>query len=249
MKRLKLNTQIIALAIASGLTFAGCEAKELGADNSQYDMLSTVKDSSDDILSGITQTLDVNGEDFKLLVKYSTDEKEWRITSDKKINMEIQTLNLPSNKEVYIDNIHTDTSIVSTKVLFDGIKQDSMDDRIHNSLMFGFPIDDDTSYYGINEIEGENKEFITGYVYGYDGYSTGEIQEHRLFESDFLSQGVYGNKIDSIIDLIIIDTNTNETRAVSVPSVLLVEANNKITMSDGTVYEYDHEGKKRVLTR
>ena len=249
MKNLKLNTKILAFALASGIALTGCDAVEMGADNSEYDMLSTVKNSSDDILSGITQTLDVNGEDFKLLVKYSTEEKEWRITSDKRINMEIQTLNLPSNKEVYIDNVHTDTSIISTKVMFDGIKQDTMDDRIHNSQMIGFPIDDDTSYYGINEIEGENKDFISGYVYGYNGYSTGTISEKRFYESDFLEQGVYANKIDSIIDLIIIDNTTGETRAVSVPSILLVEANNKITMSDGTVYEYDREGNKKVLSR
>ncbi len=249
MKNLKLNKKILALAIASGLTLTGCASDELGADNSKYDMLSTVSDSSDDILSGITQTLDVNGEDFKLLVKYTTEEKEWRITSDKRISMEIQTLDLPSNKEVYIDNIHTDTSIIATNVIFDGIRQDSMDDRIHNSKMIGFPIDNDTSYYGINEIEGENKEFISGYIYGYKGYTSGEITEKRLYESDFLKQGVYGNKIDSIIDLIIIDTTTNETRAVSVPSILLVEANNKIRKSDGTIYEYDREGNSKVLTR
>ena len=163
--------------------------------------------------------------------------------------MEIYTEGLPTNKEVYIDNIHTDTSIVSTKAKIDGIKQDTMDDKIHNSLMYGFPISDTNSYYGINEIEGENKEFIDGYIWGYNSLNKGEISQQRLLESKFLEGGVWANKIDSVIDLIIIDNNTNEMRTVSVPSILLVEANNKIRMSDGTTYEYDREGNSKVLTR
>lgn len=37
-----------------------------------------------------------------------------------------------------------------------GILQDTMDDRIHNSLMLGFPISDDVCHIGINQIEGQN---------------------------------------------------------------------------------------------
>ena len=251
MKNLKLRKQLFALMLASsvGLSVTGC-GEELGSSNDSYDVLKTVNnESTDNVLSGVTQLIDVPGEEFKLKVIYSSNEKEWRITSDKTLNTEIYTEGLPTNKEVYIDNIHTDTSIVSTKAKIDGIKQDTMDDRIHNSLMYGFPISDTNSYYGINEIEGENKEFIEGYLWGYNSYTSGEISQQRLLESDFLAYGVWANKIDSVIDLIIIDKNTNEMRTVSVSSVLLVEVNNKIKASDGTVYEYDHEGKKRILSK
>ena len=251
MKNLKIKKQFMALMLASslGLAATGC-GEELGANNEEYDILKTVDDeSTDNILSGVTQIVDVPGEDFKLKVIYSSDAKEWRITSDKTLNMEIYTEGLPSEKEVYIDNIHTDTSIVSTKAQIDGIKQDTMDDRIHNSLMYGFPISDTNSYYGINEIEGENKEFIEGYVCGYNSYTNGSITQKRFLESEFLSSGVWANKIDSVIDLIIVNKSTGEIRTVSVPSILLVEANNKIKYDDGTVYEYDHQGKKRELTK
>ncbi len=251
MKNLKLRKQLFALMLASsvGLSVTGC-GEELGSSNDSYDVLKTVNnESTDNVLSGVTQLIDVPGEEFKLKVIYSSDEKEWRITSDKTLNMEIYTEGLPTNKEVYIDNIHTDTSIVSTKAKIDGIKQDSMDDRIHNSLMYGFPISDTNSYYGINEIEGENKEFIEGYLWGYNSYAGAEISQERLLESDFLEYGVWANKIDSVIDLIIIDNNTNEMRTVSVPSIILVEASNKIRKSDGTIKEYDRDGHYKVLTR
>lgn len=250
MKNLKLKKSLMALMLAGtlSLTATGC-SEELGADNSSYDVLKTVQDSSDDILSGVTQKVDVPGEDFSLRVIYSSDAKEWRVTSDKTLNMEIYTEGLSADTEVYIDNIHTDTSIVSSKVEFDGIKQDSMDDRVHNSIMLGFPISDTNSYYGINEIEGENKDFIQGYFYGYTSYSSGSITQKRYKESDFLSHGVWANKIDSVIDLIIIDKNTGEMRTVSVPSILLVEVNNRIEYSDGTIEEYDRSGNKRTLTK
>lgn len=252
MNNLKVKKQLMALMLASaiGLSTSACGNKELGADNGSYDILKTVNNqSTDNVLSGVTQIVDVPGEDFKLKIMYSSDAKEWRITSDKTLNMEIYTEGLPSDKEVYIDNIHTDTSIVSSRIEFDGIKQDTMDDRVHNSLMLGFPISDTNSYYGINEIEGENKDFIQGYCYGYSTYSSGTISQQRYKESNFLEHGVWANKIDSVIDLIIVDKVTGEMRTVSVPSILLVEVNNKIKYDDGTVVEYDRQGKKRELTR
>ena len=251
MKNLKIKKQFMALMLASslGLASTGC-GHELGANNDKYDVLKTVNDeSTDNVLDGVTQIIDVPGEEFKIKIIYSSDAEEWRITSDKTLNMEIYTEGLPSEKEVYIDNIHTDTSIVSTRIQFDGIKQDSMDDRVHNSLMLGFPISDTNSYYGINEIEGENEDFIQGSYYGYNAYSSGTVVQKRYKESDFLEKGVWANKIDSVIDLIIVDKTSGEMRTVSVPSILLVEVNNKIKYDNGKVYEYDREGVKRELTK
>jgi len=252
MKNLKVKKKLMALMLASsmGLSATACShGRELGANNDNYDVLKTVNDESkNNVISEVTQIVDVPGENFKLKVIYNSDATEWRITSDKTLNMEIFTEGLSADKEVYIDNIHTDTSIVSSFITVDGIKQDSMDDRIHNSLMLGFPIDDDKSYYGINEIEGENKEFIEGYAYGYYA-TTGSIVQRRFKESDFLEKGVWANKINSVIDLIVVDKTTGEMRTVSVPSILLVEVNNKIEYEDGIVFEYDRDGKSKQLTK
>ena len=111
-----------------------------------------------------------------------------------------------------------------------------MDDRIHNAQMLGFPISDSNAYVGINQIEGQNETFISGFVHGYNGYSSGSISEKRFLESDYLEKAVYANKITSIIDLIIV--KGEEMTCVSVPSEVQVSVWPFIERqkSDGTKY-------------
>ena len=263
MKNLKINKKLLALAIAGtiGLTSTACaseqpepEYEEYKEPGSEYDLLTTVDDEIvenkdyDNVINGVEQILDVDGENFKLKVKYTTPEETWKITDTKELHMDVKTVNLPSNKEVYIDNVHTDTSIVSTNDLLNGILQDTMDDHIHNSQMVGFPISNTKSYYGINEIEGQNDTFIKGFCIA----GLGGVSEKRRTEGEYLSYGVFANRTDSIIDLIVVDKETNEMRTVSVSSTLLIEVYNKAYMlysasdSYGYYYEYefDHFGNR-----
>ncbi len=243
--------RLVALSLAGLLSLSACGPTELSSDKSDMDILKTTDDDFDDLGRGVVQEKDVLGEDFKLILKYYCDEEiDWRVTDTKRMNMEIKTSGLSKDLEVYIDNIHIDTSIVSGKILYSGILQDTMDDRIHNSLMLGFPISDTVSYYGCNIIEGQNSEFVEGFSYGYNGYSGGSIATRRRKESDYLSAGVWANQIDSVIDLIIVDKNTQEKRIVSVFSNLLVEVNHRITfLEDGNyvTYEYDRNGNKTKI--
>ena len=241
-----MRRKIISVLLAGGLSLmsSGCEiSEELGSDTSNYDLLENNSNNEIDNLSnGVEQIKDVENNNFKLVLNYNYNNPTWRITENKIIYLSIKTLGLPENLEVYIDNVHTDTSVVSTKAMLDGILQDSMDDRIHNSLMMGFPISDTIEYYSCNSIEGMNQTFIEGFIYGCNGYSTGSVTERRFTEEDFLERGVWANRIDSVIDLIIRDKNTNEINTVSVDSTLLVEANNTIKYSDGTEITFDREG-------
>jgi len=181
----------------------------------------------------------------------------WRITANKDLHMLIKTEGLPSNLKVYIDNIHIDTSIVSTNAYFDGILQDTMDDRIHNSLMLGFPISDTISYFGTNEIEGQNTEFIEGSCYAYNGTGGGSVTSKRYLESNYLEKGCWANKISAAIGLLIEDVNTGEIRGVDVKSDLQVKVNNRIDfvviLKDNTkevvTYEYDKYGNKTEVAR
>lgn len=165
------NKRAVSLVLAGLLTFSlsGCSVpRELGTDRTGIDILKSdgEEKNSGDLESGIIQELEVPGETFKLLVNYSVNKDTiWRVNDTKNLNMKILTKGLPKGVEVYIDNIHADTTIVSDKARYDGILQDSMDDRIHNSLMLGFPISDTVSYYGTNIIEGQNKEFLTMWSY------------------------------------------------------------------------------------
>lgn len=240
----------MALATFMMASLSGC-SEELADNNSNYDVIDTNLNDDNELRNGVKQVLDVEGEDFKLVIEYWVPNTEWRITDNKNLFMTIYTDGLVG-KNVYIDNIHMDTSILSTKAMYNGIKQDSLDDRIHNSLMLGFPISDTNTYFGKNEIEGQNSEFIEGYSYGYAGFHGGEIEQRRRLESEFLEDGVYANKIDGAIGLIIENPETGELRGVDVDTTLIVKINNKITFQEnGTyvTYQYDENGNRKEVNR
>lgn len=216
--RLWQKLRRLSAAGALSLSLTGCfSSKELATNKSvTYDTIDTM--DKDALKNGITQTLDVPGEKFKLVITYQCELKEderWTVTSNKQLNMEIKTEGL-TNEKVYIDNIHTDTTICSHYAEINGIIQDTMDDRIHNSLMPGFSISDTNSYIGINQIDGQNDTFIQGFINGWRGYTQDKITEQRFSELDYLEKGVYANLVSSIIDLIIV--KGNQTTFVSVPS-------------------------------
>lgn len=77
--------------------------------------------------------------------------------------------------------------------------------------------------------------------------SSGEIYERRRLESDYLSQGVYANKISSVIDLIIIDEN-DVTSCVSVSSSLVVPIWPfvKFANNDQEYYKYYYEENGKI---
>ena len=219
LKKLCKKGACVLMTVAVVGTLSGCIERELATNtNVSYDIIDTM--DTEALKNGLQQIIEVPGENFKLVVEYKCELQEgerWIVTSDKKINMEIRTDGVDdTTTKVYIDNIHTDTTICSRFPTVDGITQDSMDDRIHNSLMLGFPIADDVSYVGINQIEGQNQTFISGAYMGFNGYSSGSVSEKRYKESDYLERGVYANKITSTIDLIIV--KGDQKRTVSVPS-------------------------------
>lgn len=223
LKKMCKKGAIVLVTVAVVGTLSGCVERELATNtNVSYDVIDTM--DTEALKNGLQQILEVPGENFQLVVEYKCELQEgerWIVTSDKKLNMEIRTDGVDdTTTKVYIDNIHTDTTICSKFPTVDGITQDSMDDRIHNSLMLGFPIADDLSYVGINEIEGQNQTFISGAYRGFNGYSSGSVTERRYKESEYLENGVYANKITSIIDLIIV--RGDEQRTVSVPSEVQV---------------------------
>lgn len=242
LEKLKRKGKVVFLAgmIGCSVLLSGCSSSDTVANSTViYDVLDTTNKES--LQEGVTQILDVPGQDFKLVVSYYcslSEEERWTITSTKKIDIEVRTDGLTEGKEVYIDNVHTDTIICSHFPSVEGITQDSMDDRIHNSLMLGFPIADDNFYYGTNQIEGQNDTFIKGSFYGFNSYSSGTIKEERYEESDYLERGVYANKISSVFDLIIVDKNKNKTSCISVDSDIQVSVWPFIKVNGQDSYKY-----------
>lgn len=231
--------------------FTGCYQTVTDDATAVYDTIDTTGEN----VTIEPQVLDVPGEDFKLVVEYSLDanaSKKWKITDNKKITTTVYTKGLKEGTKVYIDTVHTDTTIVASYEELNGITQDSMDDRIHNSLMYGFPIDDKTPLICINEIEGQNDTFISGYTSGYNGYTNGSISERRRTEEEYLEKGVYGNKISSSYGLLI-QKGDNEPYGVDISSDVIVIASNTIIKekNDGTqkIYTYERDGSYTVTEK
>lgn len=224
----KVNKRLVKKISAMGLMFvlagtmSGCMEHELAVQENY----STIRqnDYRNAISNGVENVLDVAGEEFKLVTQYKCSDNVWLITSDKELYMTVATRGLPEGYTVYIDNIHIDTFILSDLAVFNGIKQDTMDDRIHNSMMMGFPISDTVKYVGINNIEGMNQEFIEGTVHGYSGYTSGAVTTKRYLESNYRDWGVYGNKITVVYDLLVKGPNDRDFRNVSVIDKIVVEA-------------------------
>lgn len=195
MKNIKFYKKGCAvIALATSLALTGCE--------STYVPITANEDNSIDSnnsgeISIKPREISIPREDFKLVVNYSIDPPEgvkeddfkWRITSDKNLNIEVHTVGLPKGYKVWIDNVHIDTFIEATDPYFNGITQDSMDDRVHSSLLMGFPISDTTYYSSINLISGQNDDFISGTFYAYcSGSGSGSITQKRYVDEDYLKK-------------------------------------------------------------
>ena len=221
LRKLKQKGKIVLCVGLAAVMLSGCDGREIATNSTvKYDVIDTM--NQDLALSGIQQVLDVPGEDFKLVINYRcvlAENARWTITSDKEMYMDVCTEGLDPNTKVFIDNVHIDTTIRSHYPSMDGITQDTMDDRIHNSQMIGFPISDVNTYSNVNSIEGQNQTFMQGTFFGISGYQSGEIKERRYIESDYLKAGVYANKINSVVDLIIQKPDGTVT-CVSVPSTI-----------------------------
>ncbi len=222
-KRILKKGSLILCTGVLALCLSGCDEQETVknvTEYASYDMIDTT--DSKLLENGIQQILDVPGENFKLVVNYRcllNEGEHWTVTADKEVYMDVCTDGLHPDYKVYIDNVHTDTIIKSHYPVFDGITQDTMDDRIHNSHMTGFPISDTNTYSNINVIEGQNDTFINGSFLGFSGLQSGSITQRRYVERDYLSAGVYANKINSVIDLIV-EKPDGTTRCVSIPSTV-----------------------------
>ena len=253
-KAIKKASKTGALILAAGITlfsFGGCAAREIATNaNVHYDVIDTMDENL--VTSGVQQIIDVPGEDFQLVVNYRCvleDNAKWTITSDKEMYMEVRTEGLDPNTSVFIDNVHIDTTIRSVYPSVDGITQDTMDDRIHNAQMIGFPISDDNPYSNVNCIEGQNQTFIQGSMYGFNGYTSGSFSEKRFVESDYLNAGVDANQFTSVIDLIIVKPD-GTTTCKSVKSTIgvsvwpYIERVNKNGESTFRYYYFDKDSGK-----
>lgn len=243
---------ILAGSLAgSSIALSGCGATPTTTMVNQEDMMETTVDGTD--ITNIPKThrvpVQVKENDekskFDLIITYSTDEKEWRSSDNRNLSMKFTTEGLADKYELYIDNIHTDTSLVSTKLDYNGINVDTMDDRIHNSIDRGFPVANDNRCEVTFSIEGQG-ESITKMFHT---ESSSRSVTNRVNEEQLLASGVYANEINSIITLIIVNKETNEVTYLDVQDVLHIKVNPIIEYSNGTYREYAKDGTYAVKTK
>lgn len=255
----------LALAMAGALSLTGC------GESSYIPITATESNTINTNNAGETSipptTLEVGKddykEDFKLVVEYSispSDEEsesfKWRVTNDKNLDISVHTTDLPDGYRVWIDNVHIDTFIEASNPYFNGILQDTMDDRIHNSLMMGFPISGTTYYSSSNLISGQDKDFIEGTFTAYcstsSGYGSGEIRQQRYVDEDYLKKGVYSNKISIVYGLLVQGPNDLEPHGIDVKDEVHVYVYNCVEKYDSdknviNVYQYDQEGNVTLI--
>ena len=227
--------------VLTSTTLVGCVNKE-EAIIEEYDVVE--QDNEQNLNAGLTQKLEVPGETFTLITKYSCDsssQRAWRVTSDKFLYLNVYTEGLSDDTIVYIDNIHIDTCIKSKYAAFDGIQQDTMDDHVHSSQLIGFPIGNDMDYYGVFSIEGMNQTFIEGTMHGYQNYTSGSVTQQRYTEKDYVEEWkVYANKFQVVYDLLVKGPNDIDFRNVSVATEFIVpitsneKTEEKVTQNEGS---------------
>jgi len=243
MKRLCMIGTSFTL-VASTLT--GCGDTELSTNRVSSDSIIDFKEEDNFLEGGIQKTIPVPGENWNLIVQYSGElenSEYWTITDNKKLYMKIYTQNLPEGYQVYINDIHADTTIVARQSRMDGIKQDTMDDGIHGTTLLGFPIGNDTCCYIKNAIDGQNDEFISGSTTGFQGYTSGTITEKRFLESDYLEKGVVANSIYTIFGLLVKGPNDKDFRGIDVDDDIAIAVYNRVSYIDdnNSVYEVEYQ--------
>lgn len=231
---MKLNNKKIFIISASLLMLfvTGCaeegdiKKEQIVKIDEEIDMATEINTEDNDYSTlFLEQILDVPYENFKVKAIYDTGKynlSKWHVTDNKILNMTLHTVGLPEGYEVYVDHMHVDVSLVSTKLGLNGITQDSMDDTSHVLYGLGFYIDNNTVYNNTFQIEGYNNEFYEIYGHTFGSYGSVSSTYTRLTEKNLLENGVKAQEFNVVYDLYIKKSADDKGHTVSVYSEFLV---------------------------
>lgn len=215
-----------AIVLVIGLIFGavGCSSDNTTQKSAVEDGLGKL---NNDIDGGkLVERKEVDGGRLTVVTIYSTDYPvgSWQITKSKTLNFQValETGKGGEGAQVYVEHVHADVSLLSSKNGLDGIKQDSMDDSMHSGPDPGFSISDGFPYQGIFVIEGYSDTLISGWGYQYGEFGQSAISEQRLTEKNLIKAGVKGNKISFVYDLVIKYPGATGFHKVAVRSEFIV---------------------------
>ncbi|MCW1908007.1 MAG: hypothetical protein KIH63_001560 [Candidatus Saccharibacteria bacterium] len=203
------ETLVLTSALAMGL--AGCTGDDEVDPTTERPIEGITTDDG-------TVTFDHTLENGVVIrTEYSTDYaiKQWKITEPKTVNISLSVI--PAEGEstdpaaaplVFVEHLHADVSLEATRVGFDGMKQDSMDDSIHGATQPGFLVTPDAPYQEVFSIEGYSETLISGWGFASGGSGASEISQERLTEENLAKVGVVGNEFGLIFDIVTVDPAT-----------------------------------------
>lgn len=219
MKKKILMLMFIA-ALTTGASGCTYEAEAINEDT-EVDMLQ----NNEVQIPSLSQALDVQGEDFKLVCDYDIGNyslENWHVTDAKSIGMKVHTEGLPDGYDVVIDHVHADISLMSTSPQINGITQDSMDDTFHGQNQDGFAISNDMEYYNIFSIEGYTDQFYQLWGYAFGDYGSMSSSYKRLTELNIIKAGTYAERLSIVYDVSIKKPGSDKYYTKSVKSMLAI---------------------------
>ncbi len=137
---------LIIIMVMLMLVLTGCAKAPTARELKQESIMQATYNDDLEEVHELVKTIELD--DFNLLVRYDTidyDLKNWRITDNKVIRMEIMTEGLPSDWEAIVEHVHVDMFIRPDTYRRPYLLQDSMDDSFHGYGQDGFVISDNVS--------------------------------------------------------------------------------------------------------
>lgn len=184
---------------------------------------------------------------FEAEYNISTNFQEWKITDNKAVDIAVYLTNatgIPSIDvyDVFIEHMHVDCYIESTIYYFDGILQDTMDDKIHGGTQIGFLVTPEYPYYETFGIEGTSPTFVDSLytAYGFYNYAiaVGEQDTFKYSEDQLRdTYGVYGNTLYFVFDVCVKLGNEDDYHKYVFSDNIFVDLNGTITENNDNQYD------------
>lgn len=196
----------VVLCVAMFMAITACTSESSPPTPADQKLPSLTNDLQGGKYSVATE---IPGENITLLMSYSTDYdvKSWRVTDSKTLRFSAVLTQAPEGPvkpvQVFIEHVHVDVNLQSTKASTDGLPQDSMDDSLHSGDQPGFMITRQYPYEEVFSIEGFSESLLNGWGYATGQYGQSEISEKRLTERNLRDNGVNANKFTFIYDVVI----------------------------------------------
>ncbi len=149
-----------------------------------------------------------NGIVFQPEYTTSYDASNWRITTNKTLNVKVNIVSMPEGVRVQMAHVHIDSSLVAnpseyswwgTRLSLNGRPIDSMDNKLSSGDQIGAMVSPQFPFTLIMSVDGLTVEFTESWSYylsGYGGSST--TRTVQLTEKNLIEEGVIGQKFTII---------------------------------------------------